>query len=700
MMSNTAHYTSQVLNPEEVGHEVPTSQEEEEEVDSGTRYDQYHHHHHNHPANDNNDNHHQDNDADNNSDNHHHNQNSKETEETVPHTPNNPARNNSNSSVATLSSPWQYDFMVKHCSGCRCEFNPLNRRHHCRLCGKIFCHNCSSQRALVPPSSIVLIPRGGKKAKPIQDQASFSPDNDPDRMLTYLSGGDANELLYGKGLEERFKLAREPLRVCKPCFQQLAPLQEDLRASNSNAMRFNHIDPTDARRLFNSPIAHTLGHEIRKAAYTLNNLLPQPRRMGALVSSSAFSTMNAGDLSELARCKEECSAISPNFGDWDGVRIPARLVEEAKGIAVMTVIKGGLGLAGFEFGTGLVVARTGEGGRWSAPSAIGTAGISWGALIGAQVSDHVFLLMNDAAVHMLFSNKGSVQLGADVGIAVGPLGRAVEGNLGASVGNAVAPIYTYSLSKGLYAGISLDGKVICTRNYVNEKFYGRPVSGPEILAGAVPLPPAAQPLYEALARCHVYAAQQQQQRQQQQQQQLHNHQFDNGINGLHRIQQQHSYYQQQQAQQRQHQQFHQQMFAPEYAGLLSDAESQATNQEYGEFNNHNDHDNDNHAYNNTVESTPFPNHVVVPQHQSNDTATMASNNGASTEQTGNTDHYNIGHENTYGNGADGPLVMVPPQEEEESHSQTKAPSESVDTPLPGADPFVGTMSEITVNPEY
>jgi len=44
-------------------------------------------------------------------------------------------------------------------------------------------------------------------------------------MLTYLSGGDTNELLYGKGLEERFKLAREPLRVCRDCFQKLAPLQ-------------------------------------------------------------------------------------------------------------------------------------------------------------------------------------------------------------------------------------------------------------------------------------------------------------------------------------------------------------------------------------------------------------------------------------------------------------------------------------------
>mmetsp|Transcript_3978 Transcript_3978/g.10103 ORF Transcript_3978/g.10103 Transcript_3978/m.10103 type:complete len:566 (-) Transcript_3978:1011-2708(-) len=409
---------------------------------------------------------------------------------------------NNKNSVATLSSPWQYDAEAPNCMGCAVEFNPLIRRHHCRLCGKIFCGDCTRQKALIPPSSIVLVPKGGKKVKPNaqRDTASFNPDHDPDRMLTYLSGGDTNELLYGKGLEERFKLAREPLRVCRDCFQKLAPLQQDLISSNSNAMRFNHIDPTDPRRLFNSPIAHTLGHEIRKAAYTLNNLLPQPRRMGALVSAPY-----SGNLSELQQCKENCTGVSPNLGDLDGVQIPARLLEMAKGIAVMTVMKGGLGLAGFEFGTGLVVART-EGGRWSAPSAIGTMGLSWGALIGAQVADHVFLLMNDNAVHMMFSNNGSVQLGADVGVAVGPLGRAVEGNLGAAAGK-VAPIYTYSLSKGLYAGVSLDGKFIATRHQVNEKFYGRQVTAEEILGGGVPLPPAAQPLYESLSRCHVYASQ-------------------------------------------------------------------------------------------------------------------------------------------------------------------------------------------------
>jgi hypothetical protein len=110
-------------------------------------------------------------------------------------------------SVATLSNPWEFDAEQRNCSYCKDEFNPFNRRHHCRLCGKIFCNKCSDQRSLVPPSSIVLTPKDGKKATPhslnpqSQNFISFTPESDPDRMLTYID--EDKQLLYGKGLEER-----------------------------------------------------------------------------------------------------------------------------------------------------------------------------------------------------------------------------------------------------------------------------------------------------------------------------------------------------------------------------------------------------------------------------------------------------------------------------------------------------------------
>lgn len=287
----------------------------------------------------------------------------------------NSSSNPMDQSVATLSSPWEFDVLQPYCTSCRDDFNPINRRHHCRLCGKIFCNKCSNQRALIPPSSIVLSPQAGKKAGPqSHESVSFSPDPDPDRMLTYVD--EDQQLLYGKGLEERFQLARQPLRVCRPCHNQLQPIQDELRNANSNAMRFNHVDPTDARRFFNSPLAFTLGHEVRKAAYTLNNMLPLPKRFGSVIDTDNFLT---GEARELQQCKDECSTLGPNFAALDGVKIPARLLEQAKGIAVMTVVKGGFGLAGVEFGTGLAVARLGDQ-QWSAPCAIGMAGVSWGGM--------------------------------------------------------------------------------------------------------------------------------------------------------------------------------------------------------------------------------------------------------------------------------------------------------------------------------
>lgn len=133
---------------------------------------------------------------------------SQVAETTDRHSPQNQTSSNASASgqnsVATISNAWEYDVDQPWCTNCRDEFNPFNRKHHCRLCGKIFCNRCSDQRALVPPSSIVLTPsKGGKKAQPPSQESgvTFTPDNDPDRMLTYID--EDKQLLYGKGLEER-----------------------------------------------------------------------------------------------------------------------------------------------------------------------------------------------------------------------------------------------------------------------------------------------------------------------------------------------------------------------------------------------------------------------------------------------------------------------------------------------------------------
>ncbi len=227
----------------------------------------------------------------------------------------------------------------------------------------------------------------------------------------------------------------------------LRELQPQLIAIQSNSMRHNDlITHSNGRKFTNSPIAFTMGHEIRKAAITMSNLLPIPRR-----EVTAGMRPNVSLPVECIDAKDMCLA-SPNLAQFDGIKIPASLIEKARGIAIITCVKAGLMVAG-EVGTGLVIARL-PSGEWSAPSAIGSVGISWGALAGVSLCDHVFLLMSDDAVALFGTSTSSVQLGADVAVAAGPLGRAMEADFGTcpDADFLATPVFSYSFSKGLYIG--------------------------------------------------------------------------------------------------------------------------------------------------------------------------------------------------------------------------------------------------------
>ncbi len=103
--------------------------------------------------------------------------------------------------------------------------------------------------------------------------------------------------------------------------------------------------------------------------------------------------------------------------------IPRSVLRNAKGLAIMTVVKVGFGLSG-KGGQGVVVARTGSG--WSGPSFIGTGGAGWGPQIGAQISEFVFVLNTNRAVRA-FSRDGNVTVGGEVSAAAGPVGRDLAG---------------------------------------------------------------------------------------------------------------------------------------------------------------------------------------------------------------------------------------------------------------------------------
>lgn len=187
----------------------------------------------------------------------------------------------------------------------------------------------------------------------------------------------------------------------------------------------------------------------------------------------------------------QSAAILRDFRRMPEKGVPNRVLRHARGLAILTVVKIGFGISG-KGGQGVVVARTGSG--WSGPSFVGTGGAGWGPQIGAQVTDFVFVLNSDAAVRA-FSRDGNVTLGADASVAAGPVGRDAHAGV-----TPTAAIYTYSRSKGLFAGASLEGAVIATQKTANARYYGRPVRAISILTGRVAPPAKAHVLRAALGR--------------------------------------------------------------------------------------------------------------------------------------------------------------------------------------------------------
>ncbi|KAF3917916.1 hypothetical protein ABW20_dc0108900 [Dactylellina cionopaga] len=188
------------------------------------------------------------------------------------------------------------------------------------------------------------------------------------------------------------------------------------------------------------------------------------------------------------------SFIDPRQAFGPDKIIPPSVLQNAKGLAVITVIKAGFLFSG-RVGSGLVVARLADG-SWSAPSAIATAGAGFGGQIGAELTDFVMVL-NDPSAVKTFGSVSSITLGGNVSIAAGPVGRNAEASGAASL-KGVAGIFSYSKTKGLFAGVSLEGSVIVERRDANKKLYGPNCKASVLLSGGVPAPQEAEALYRVL----------------------------------------------------------------------------------------------------------------------------------------------------------------------------------------------------------
>jgi lipid-binding SYLF domain-containing protein len=199
----------------------------------------------------------------------------------------------------------------------------------------------------------------------------------------------------------------------------------------------------------------------------------------------------ASDREDDATRTRKAAQVFKEIMDTPDRGIPQDLLQSAKCIAI---IPGDVKFAlvfGGSYGRGVASCRISHG--WSAPMFVAIEGGSVGYQSGGSSTDLIMLFMNDHALHSLLSDK--FKLGADASVAAGPVGRKAAASTDLKLN---AEILSYSRSKGIFAGISLDGAVVQADKSGDQAAYGDNVDRHEILDGKVPVPESAMGLIQEL----------------------------------------------------------------------------------------------------------------------------------------------------------------------------------------------------------
>jgi lipid-binding SYLF domain-containing protein len=147
-------------------------------------------------------------------------------------------------------------------------------------------------------------------------------------------------------------------------------------------------------------------------------------------------------------------------------------LKNVKGLLIFPqVLKAGFILGG-SGGTGVLVARDPKTGNWSEPAFYTIGAVSFGLQIGGEAAEVIMMIMSQRAVDSLLTT--SVKLGGDTSIALGPVGAGAKGAV-------TADIISFAKSKGIYAGLNLEGSVVKVRNGLNNAYYGRETRPAEII---------------------------------------------------------------------------------------------------------------------------------------------------------------------------------------------------------------------------
>ncbi len=219
---------------------------------------------------------------------------------------------------------------------------------------------------------------------------------------------------------------------------------------------------------------------------------------GIALFASSMSAFGATDKEKIASRLEDASTVITQIMSAPDKGIPGEILAGASCVVVIPSFKKGAFVVGAQYGQGAATCRTPRG--WSAPVLVQLTGGSFGFQAGGQATDLVLIAMNDQGLQQMLRNK--FKIGADAAASAGPVGRNAQAGTDWKLN---AEFLTYSRSKGLFAGIDLDGTVLSQNQDYTKALYGDNIPFETILKGNQPTPPEAEPFVRTVAKYFVRA---------------------------------------------------------------------------------------------------------------------------------------------------------------------------------------------------
>jgi lipid-binding SYLF domain-containing protein len=217
-----------------------------------------------------------------------------------------------------------------------------------------------------------------------------------------------------------------------------------------------------------------------------------------LIAMLAVSGMTVLAADREAKIEDRLNAATDTLTDMmraSDKGIPHDLLDQARCVVVVPGMKKAGFIIGAKYGRGFAVCRREGGMRWGAPAGVAVEGGSVGFQIGGSETDIVLIVKNDSGMRRLLGDKFTI--GGEATAAAGPVGRDAAAQTDAML---KAEMLSYSRSRGLFAGISLEGATLRPDGETNKEFYGRDATNREILNGDFKTPPVADRFIHALNR--------------------------------------------------------------------------------------------------------------------------------------------------------------------------------------------------------